>query len=261
MHHAIEVEDDVAGVTAEKPHLIHGSAGTVPLSKEAGTRCSTCSVRRSCMSPDMTQHELVKLEHIVRTRRVVRRGEALYRAGDRFESLYRVRAGSFKTVILHKEGLEHVAGFHLPGDTIGFDGVHADRYGCDAIALEDSIVCIIPFHLLELLCQEVKSIQHHLHRLLSREIAREASLMMQFGTMSASQRLAAFLIDLSGRFAARGYSRSEFNLRMTRDEIGSYLGMKLETVSRMLSRLQKEGIIEPSGKHIRIVDLDRLAQI
>jgi CRP/FNR family transcriptional regulator len=258
MFPAIEVESDIS---SESRLLNQGCVSNPSHRKQAGARCSTCSVQKSCMSPDITHYELTKLEAVICTTRVVRRGESLYRAADPFESLYTVRAGSFKTVILHREGLEHVTGFHLPGDTLGLDGICADRHGCDAIALEDSIVCIVPFRLLEVLCQEVKSIQHHVHRLLSRGIAREANLMMQFGTMSASQRLAAFLIDLSERFATRGYSRSEFNLRMTRDEIGSYLGMKLETVSRMFSRLQKDGIIEPTGKHIRIIDFDRLSKL
>jgi CRP/FNR family transcriptional regulator len=258
MFHAVEVESDMA---TESWPVQQRYANDPSSRSQAGARCSSCSVQKSCMSPDISQHELTKLESVICTTRVVRRGESLYRAADPFESLYTVRAGSFKTVILHRDGLEHVTGFHLPGDTLGLDGVCAERHGCDAIALEDSIVCIVPFHSLEALCQEVKSIQHHVHQLLSRGIAREANLMMQFGTMSASQRLAAFLVDLSERFAARGYSRSEFNLRMTRDEIGSYLGMKLETVSRMFSRLQKDGIIEPTGKHIRIMDLDRLSKL
>jgi CRP/FNR family transcriptional regulator, anaerobic regulatory protein len=258
MFHANEVESDIS---SESRPLNQGGVSHPPRRKQAGARCSTCSVKKSCMSRDITQYELTKLEAVICTTRVVRRGESLYRAADPFESLYTVRAGSFKTVILHRDGLEHVTGFHLSGETLGLDGVCADRHGCDAIALEDSIVCIVPFRLLEVLCQEVKSIQHHVHQLLSRSIAREASLMMQFGTMSASQRVAAFLIDLSERFSARGYSRSEFNLRMTRDEIGSYLGMKLETVSRMFSRLQKDGIIEPTGKHIRIIDFDRLSEL
>jgi len=258
MFHAIEVESDV---TSESRPPNQGYTSNPPHRRQAGARCSTCSVQNSCMSADITQYELTKLETVICTTRVVHRGESLYRAADPFESLYTVRAGSFKTVILHRDGLEHVTGFHLTGDTLGLDGICADRHGCDAIALEDSIVCIVPFRLLEVLCQEVKSIQHHVHQLLSRGIAREANLMMQYGTMSASQRLAAFLIDLSERFAARGYSGSEFNLRMTRDEIGSYLGMKLETVSRMFSRLQKDGIIEPTGKHIRILDFNRLSKL
>jgi CRP/FNR family transcriptional regulator, anaerobic regulatory protein len=226
-----------------------------------GASYSTCGTQQSCMSVAITRDEVAKFEALICGTRVVRRGETLYRTGDTFESLYTIRMGSFKTVILHRDGLEHVTGFHFTGDTLGLDGVCIDMHGCDAIALEDSIVCIVPFHLLEMLCREVKAIQHHVHRLLSREIVREANLMMQFGTMTASQRLAAFLLDLSARFAARGYSKTEFNLRMTRDEIGSYLGMKLETVSRMFTRLQKEGIIEPNGKHVRIVDLERLSQV
>ncbi|MGI4812590.1 MAG: helix-turn-helix domain-containing protein [Janthinobacterium lividum] len=246
---------------AESPRLTGNY--TYPVTNR-GARGATPACRAARPVPtavDITQDEVARFEALICGTRVVRRGEALYRAGDAFESLYTVRMGSFKTVILHRDGLEHVTGFHFTGDTLGLDGVCIDQHGCDAIALEDSIVCIVPFDLLEMLCREVKAIQHHVHRLLSSEIVREATLMMQFGTMSASQRVAALLVDLSSRFAARGYSRTEFNLRMTRDEIGSYLGMKLETVSRMFTRLQKDGLIETNGKHIRIVDLERLSRL
>ena len=258
MFHAVESE---TGLHTELPQLKERDSSAATRRAEPVENCSTCSKRTSCMSSDVTQADVTKFEALIGGTRVVRRGETLFRIGDTFESLYTIRMGSFKTVIVHWNGIEHITGFHFSGDTLGLEGVSADQHSCDAIALEDSIVCIVPFHLLEILCREVKAIQHHVHQLLSSEIVREANLMMQFGTMSASQRLAAFLLNLSSRFAARGYSSTEFNLRMTRDEIGSYLGMKLETVSRMFSRLQKDGIIEPNGKHIRIINLDRLSRL
>jgi CRP/FNR family transcriptional regulator len=258
MFHAVEIE---TGTLVEPRQLKGSDSNPVTHGGQRIASGSAYSTQQSCMSSDITRDEVAKFEALICGTRVVRRGETLYRTGDTFESLYTLRMGSFKTVIVHRDGLEHVTGFHFVGDTLGLDGVCIHQHGCDAIALEDSIVCIVPFHLLEMLCREVKAIQHHVHRLLSREIVREANLMMQFGTMSAAQRLAAFLLNLSVRFSARGYSPTEFNLRMTRDEIGSYLGMKLETVSRMFSRLQKDGMIEPNGKHIRIIDLDRLARL
>jgi CRP/FNR family transcriptional regulator len=172
-----------------------------------------------------------------------------------------VRAGSFKTIVMHRDGREQVTGFHLAGDALGLDGVSTGHHSCDSIAIEDSHVCIIPFHLLESLCRELKGVQQHVHRMMSSEIVRESVLMMLLGTMSAEQRVAAFLLNLSTRLKARGYSPAEFYLRMTREEIGSYLGMKLETVSRMFSKFQREGLVDTRGKQIHILDLDGLERI
>jgi CRP/FNR family transcriptional regulator len=227
----------------------------------AGGRCSTCSMQRVCLPPDLSGAEFARLDSIVCATRLVRRGEALYRAGDRFQSIYAVRTGCFKTVLTHRDGQEQVTGFHLQGDALGLDGVLDNRYGSDAIALEDSTVCIIPFDLLELLCREVKAMQHHVHRLMSGEIVRESGLMMLLGTMTAEQRVAAFLLNLSARLKARGYSPASFVLRMSREEIGSYLGLKIETVSRMFSKLQKAGIVDARGKEIRILDHEKLARL
>jgi CRP/FNR family transcriptional regulator len=229
--------------------------------KRASARCSGCAMRTICMPTDLTAPELAQLDSLIYTTRLVKRGEALYRANDDFQSIYAVRTGSFKTVIMHRDGREQVTGFHLIGETLGLDGVCHERHGCDAIALEDSSVCIIPFRQLEGLCREIRTMQHHVHRMMSGEIVRESGIMMLLGTMSAEQRLAAFLLNLSQRMKARGYSASEFYLRMTREEMGSYLGMKLETVSRMFSKFQKDGVVDTRGKQIRIVDFERLAQV
>ncbi|SAK61972.1 Crp/FNR family transcriptional regulator [Caballeronia glebae] len=229
--------------------------------KRKSTRCSTCSMQRICMPSGLSPIEYERLDAIICTTRVVRRGETLFRCGDPFQSLYAVRSGCFKTVVMHREGHEQVTGFHLAGDALGLDGVSADRHACDAIALEDSVVCIIPFDLLELLCREVKAVQHHIHRVMCGEIVRESGLMMLLGTMTAEQRVAAFLLNLSTRMKARGYSPAQFVLRMTREEIGSYLGLKIETVSRMFSRLQKAGVIDARGKEVRILDQARLEEV
>jgi CRP/FNR family transcriptional regulator len=134
------------------------------------------------------------------------------------------------------------------------DGIGTDRHTCNALALEDGEVCVIPFARLEELSREVRNLQHQFHKVMSREIVRDQGIMMLLGTMRAEERLAAFLINLSQRFVARGYSPSEFHLRMTREEIGSYLGLKLETVSRIFSRFQEQGLVSVQQKHIRILD-------
>ena len=225
------------------------------------TRCSTCSLRAVCMPHDLNSSELQQLDAIVHTTRHVRRGEALFRARSPFQSLYAVRTGSFKTIVMHREGAEQVTGFQIPGEPLGLDGVCSGTHTCEAIALEDSTVCIIPFGQLEMLCRESPRMQHHLYQLMGGEIVRESSLMMLLGTMTAEQRLATFLLDLAARFRARGYSGVQFHLKMSREEIGCFLGIKLETVSRMFSRFQREGLVEPNGKEIRIVDAEGLARV
>ncbi len=214
-----------------------------------------------CMPDGLTPAETERIEALICPSRTIKTGESLFRAGDSFQSIYAVRAGSFKTVVMHRDGREHVTGFHLAGDVLGLDGVCSGRHSCDALAIEDSKVCIIPFHLLEAMCRDVKAVQQHVHRLMGSEIVREATLMMLLGTMSADQRVATFLLNMSGKLKSRGYSPAEFHLRMTREEIGSYLGLKLETVSRMLSKLQKDGLVDTHGKQIRILDMDGLARM
>ncbi len=229
--------------------------------ERATARCSSCATRSVCMPVDLTAVEFAKLDAIVCTTRPIRRGDALFRASDDFQSIYAVRVGSFKTVVMHRDGREQVTGFQIAGEALGLDGICTSHHTCDVIALEDSVVCVIPFAQLEVVCREIKSMQHHVHRLMSGEIVRESALMMLLGTMTAEQRVAAFLLNLSTRFKALGYSAAEFNLRMTREEIGCYLGMKLETVSRMFSRFQRERLVDTRGKQIHIIDPDALARV
>lgn len=218
-------------------------------------------MRSACMPHALTSEELARFDSIVTATRLVKRGEALYRTNGEFQSIYTVRSGSFKTVVMHRDGREQVTGFRFTGEVLGLDGVHSERHINDAIALEDSSVCIIPYALLETLCAESKSLQQQVLRTMSGEIVRDSSLLMLLGTMNAEERVAAFLINLSSRMKSRGYSPAEFHLRMTREEMGNYLGMKLETVSRMFSKLQRDGLLETRGKQLRIVDLEALERV
>jgi len=193
--------------------------------------------------------------------RHVKKGEALYRVGDAFGNLYAVRTGSYKKVTLLADGREQVTGFYVSGELLGADGISTDHYASDVIALEDSSVCVMPFDLLELLSREVKAVQHNVFRMLSADLVRESNALMLLGTMTADERVAAFLLDLSRRWQARSYSPNAFVLRMTREETGSFLGLKLETVSRTLSRFQKQGLIKVRGKEVDILDLDGLSEV
>jgi CRP/FNR family transcriptional regulator len=223
--------------------------------------CSSCNLRELCLPKGLAEEDMTRVERIVYARRRVRRGEALFNAGDEFHSVYAVRSGFFKTTILNEDGREQVTGFNMPGELIGMDGIGTGSYHGNAVALEDCEVCVLPFSLIEELGREIPTLQRHLHCVLSREIVRDHVVMMLLGSMRAEERLAVFLLNLSKRFTRRGYSPSDFHLRMTREEIGSYLGLKLETVSRLFSKFQEDGLIEVQQKHVRIHNIDGLEKV
>ncbi|KAB2928466.1 MAG: fumarate/nitrate reduction transcriptional regulator Fnr [Dechloromonas sp.] len=222
------------------------------------TACSSCNLRELCLPFGLNLEELERLDDLVSTRRRIKRGDHLYRAGEPFDSIYAIRSGFFKTDVLLEDGRDQVTGFQMAGELLGLDGISTEHHTCNAIALEDSETCSFPFSRLEGLSREIHTLQHHFHKVMSREIVRDHGVMMLLGTMRAEERLAAFLLNLSQRFTARGFSHAEFYLRMTREEIGSYLGLKLETVSRAFSRFQEEGYIAVQQKHIRILDVNGL---
>jgi CRP/FNR family transcriptional regulator len=248
----IEIKGGISSVQQETPKTTPDSGG-FNLSRLKAS-CSTCSLRELCLPVGLSNEDMARLEQLVFLRRPVKRGEYLFRANDPFDSLYAVRAGFFKTKVLLEDGREQVTGFQMTGELIGLDGIGTERHTCDAVALENSEVCVIPFERLEHLSREMEVLQRHFHKVMSREIVREHGVMMLLGSMRAEERLAAFLLNLSQRLVTRGYSPREFNLRMTREEIGSYLGLKLETVSRVLSRFQDDALITVAQKNIYIKD-------
>ena len=225
------------------------------------TACSNCNLRELCLPVGMTRDELETLDELVYTRRRIKRGDSLFRTGDPFQSLYAIRSGFFKSRVATADGRDQISGFQMAGELLGLDGIGSDTHNCDAVALEDSEVCAIPYARLEELSRSFPPLQHHFHKVMSREIVRDHGVMLLLGSMRAEERVSAFLLNLSQRFTARGFSASEFILRMTREEIGSYLGLKLETVSRAFSKFHDEGLISVQQKHIRIVDVAGLAKI
>ena len=228
---------------------------------EIKTACSQCNLRELCLPFGLDPREVNQLDELVGSRRKIKRQQHLYRSGDPFEAIYAIRAGSFKTDVILEDGRDQVTGFQMTGEVLGLDGISGEQHSCNAIALEDSEVCVIPFSRLEELSRQVESLQHQFHKIMSREIVRDHGVMMLLGSMRAEERLAAFLLNMSQRFTARGFSPSEFHLRMTRDEIGAYAGLKLETVSRAFSRFQDEGLVAVQQKHIRILDTPGLKRI
>jgi CRP/FNR family transcriptional regulator len=216
--------------------------------------CSSCNLRELCLPAGFTAQQLKRLDTLVEARRTVRRGTTLFRCGDRFDALYAVRTGFFKTRVSTDDGRDQVTGFQMAGELLGLDGIGSDRCHCDAVAIEDSQVCVIGYHPLEKLMREFSALQRQFHKVMSREIVRDQGVMLLLGSMRAEERVAAFLLNLSQRMQARGFSPSALVLRMTREEIGTYLGLTLETVSRCFSRLHDDGVLDVRQRHIRIVD-------
>ena len=223
--------------------------------------CSNCSVVELCLPIGLSGAEVERLDTLIVQRFKVKKGAALYRTGDPLRSLYAVRIGSFKTSVLSVDGREQVTGFHIPGEMLGLDAISADEHACNAFALEDSEVCPIHFAQLEKLAHNLPSLQHNLNRLLSREIVRDHSMVMLMGNMNSDERLAAFLLNLSQRFSIRGYSSRDFVLKMRREEIGSYLGLRLETICRGIAHLRDQGLVEISGRDVKIQNMEGLKQL
>ncbi|HEY4637248.1 MAG TPA: fumarate/nitrate reduction transcriptional regulator Fnr [Burkholderiales bacterium] len=231
-----------------------------PATKKFEVTCSSCNLREMCLPAGLCAEDLERIENVVYARRRLKRGESLFNAGDGFSAVYAIRSGFFKTSLLDPDGREQVTGFFMGGELLGLDGIGGAHHGT-ASALEDSEVCVLPYALIEDLSREIPALQRQLHAVLAREIARDHGVMMLLGSMRAEERLATFLLNLSRRFVRRGYSSTEFHLRMTRDEIGSYLGLKLETVSRLFSAFQKDGLIEVQQKHVRIREIEGLERV
>ena len=225
------------------------------------TLCSTCSLRELCLPVGLRPDEFEQLDTVIKQSHRLKKGEFLFRSGESFHSLYAIRTGFFKTTVASQDGRDQVTGFVMSGELIGMDGICTHSHSCDAVALEDSEVCELPFGHMEALSKEIPSIQTHFFRLMSREIVRDQGVMLLLGNMRAEERIAAFLLNLSQRLHHRGFAANDFILRMSREEIGSYLGLKLETVSRTLSRFHQEGLILVEHKHIRLLKPELLSQM
>jgi len=253
----------VHGTTVLPTSTATPAAGTGRLSSELVSEASVPQTRwtsenLSCLSAGLDQVAAESLERLSAQRLRIKCHAAIYRIGEKFRRLYLVRGGSCKTTLLGKDGKYQIVDFHIAGDIVGIDGVGSAFHECQATALEDMEVCLLPFDRIEDLARTSECFGHNLHRLLAQESGRAHALMLMLGTMRAEKRLAAFLLDLSRRYQIRGFSACEFVLRMTREEIGSYLGLTLETVSRLFSRFQQEGVLEVQARSVKL-DLTALA--
>jgi CRP/FNR family transcriptional regulator len=220
--------------------------------------CAACSMHQLCLPMGLEDADIDRLDKIIGKRRRLERDEALYKMGDPFRNLYAVRFGHFKTYQINAAGEAQITGFQMAGELLGMDAISADRHHCDAVALEDSEVCEIPFAHLEDLFGHVPALLRHFHRIMSREITREQNVMLLLGNMRAEQRFAVFLVNLSARYAARGYSATRFQLRMSREDIGNYLGLTIESISRLLSRFKKLGLVQVDKREVELLEPARL---
>lgn len=239
--------------------------GVSPLAKPKAVStpasCSNCCLQGVCLPRGLSADGLAELDDLRIVKRRVVRGASLYRAGDGFQAVYAVRSGAFKTTGVSSNGVEKITGFHLPGEVMGLDAINNERHDYTALALEDSEVCVIPFAELTELALHMPQLQQELFRLISRDISRDHGLMLLLGSMSAEQRLAAFLLSLSRRYKRLGYAAECFVLRMTREDIGNYLGLTLETVSRLMSRFQRDGLVAIQQREVTFKDGNRLREI
>ncbi len=223
--------------------------------------CKNCSLSTLCLPIGLTPEDTERLEHIVKRNRPLQRNDHLFYKGTPLRSLYVVKTGSVKTYLPGEDGAEQVIGFHLPGEFIGLDAIQDERHNSSAKVLETSAVCELPFTLLTDLAQHIPSLQQQLLRLLSKEISEDNKMLALLGKKNAEERLAAFLLSLSCRFHRRGFSAADYYLSMSRHEIGSYLGLAVETVSRLFSRFQDDKLVDVDRKHIRLLDMERLKEL
>jgi CRP/FNR family transcriptional regulator len=223
--------------------------------------CRNCTLGALCLPMGLTPDDVERLDDIVKRARPLHRGDFLFRNGQSFRSLYVVKTGSVKTYTPSEEGGEQVLGFHLPGEIIGLDAIDKEVHACSAKVLETSAICEVPFSRLEELSNRIPSLQHQMYRLLSKEISHDTELLLVLGKKSAEERLAAFLLSMSKRLRQRGLSPTDFYLSMSRHEIGNYLGLAVETVSRLFTRFQDEGLLKVDRKHVELIDMEALEAI
>lgn len=223
--------------------------------------CKDCSLISLCLPLSLDQDDIDLLDQIVKRSRPMKRGEFLFNQGDKFNSVFAVRSGSLKTFSVTDEGEEQITGFHLPSEVIGLSAMGSNTYPVSAQALETTSICEIPFDRLDELAISLPQLRRQLMRIMSKEIRDDQQMMLLLSKKTADERIATFLINLSARFRARGYSANQFRLAMSRNEIGNYLGLAVETVSRVFTRFQQNELLKAEGKEICITNLNDLLSL
>jgi len=223
--------------------------------------CQNCGIDQLCLPMGLDSANTALLDRYVKRKRIFKRGQVLYRIGEVFTSVYAIRSGSFKTYISTDDGRLQITGIHAAGTLLGLNAIDEKRYNCEAMALETTSVCEISVDCFEELARKIPSVHYQILRMMSKEIKHNQGLMLLLGKKNAEERLATYLLSLSRRFAMRNYSSIQFNLSMSRSDIGNYLGIAEETVSRLFTRFQEEGIITSERRHVVLNDLERLSAI
>ncbi|WLQ11585.1 fumarate/nitrate reduction transcriptional regulator Fnr [Hahella aquimaris] len=223
--------------------------------------CHECNLSKLCIPIAVGAEDIDRLEEIIRQGKMLNRGEYIFEQHTPFRSCFAVRSGAIKTFTVSEEGEEQVTGFYLPGEIIGLDSVSMEKYSCSAVALERTSVCEIPLEKFEDLASDIPSLQHHFFSLMSKEIQESRQLTMLLSKNSAEERIASLLLSLSTRFSRRRLSGTNFRLPMPRSDIGNYLGLAVETVSRVITRFQNNGIIKVQGREVQILQLEELQKI
>ncbi len=229
--------------------------------KNRETHCGECALNPVCLPPAVSEEELKALDSIIQRSKPIRRGDHLFHEQEPFQALYAVRSGAIKAYTTQAGGEEQVTGFYLPGEIVGMDGIGAGRHMSAAVALETTAVCAIPFAHLEELARQMPALQHHFFRLMSQEIQADQQLMLLLSKRSAEERIASLMLSLSARHKRRRLSESQFRLPMSRSDIGNYLGLAVETVSRIFTRFQQLDVLAVEGKEITIVDRAKLCEL
>ena len=223
--------------------------------------CKNCCLSEFCLPSGLTSTELDELINIITRSPSLSRGKHLFKIGDPIQSVYAVRSGSVKVYVPTEPGEEQVLAFILPGEFLGFDGIEAQHHTCASVALETTTVCELPYDRLEELCHALPAIDSRIHKLIGKEITVDHEMLILLGKRTAEERLATFLLSLSARFKKRGFSERDFNLSMSRHEIGSYLGLAVETVSRLFARFQDEGLVSVNRRYVEILAMDELKKL
>lgn len=232
---------------------------TTKTAANCAIRCQDCSISPLCIPLGLNSDELDELDNIIERKKPIQKGQELFKAGEPLKSLYAIRAGTVKSYTITEQGDEQITAFHLAGDLIGFDAINTGNHPSFAQALETAMVCEIPYEVLDDLSGKMPRLRQQIMRLMSSEINGDQQMILLLSKKTAEERLASFLHGLSTRFSERGFSAKEFRLSMTRGDIGNYLGLTVETVSRLLGRFQKTNLIAVDGKYIHILDAEELA--
>ncbi len=237
------------------------SAVTRKCTHDYRVSCGNCRLNTLCLPLALDSADVERLDNIIQRGKPLQKGEHLYQEGVAFTAVYAVRSGAIKAYRVTDDGREQVTGFYFPGEILGMDGISKNAHACSARALETAAVCEIPFSHLQELSTQMPDLQRHFFQLMSREITEDQQLITLLSKNTAEERIAALMLSISSRNARRKLSATQFRLPMSRIDIGNYLGLTVETVSRVFSRLQKLEILEVSNKEIKILDLDALKEI